>query len=232
MKGYNEVILDQGEKTNSSKFLNTGIDSFDNKYQGLSTGINLFCAFHGMGLTMLASLITGKVSNSKCLYITLDRPASNIANRIKSYSTPNPINIYFEEEIYPAAKILKFLSEEISRFPLIVIDTFQLIDFDISYQSFVRQLQDIASKNDSSIILLYTLQFKHDYEGGYIEPTIDYINPHSYLKLNCSALYYLHRPGYFGITEDELGNNVEKLAMIRDLKEEEIRDCLYEFGIG
>jgi hypothetical protein len=123
------------------------------------------------------------------------------------------------------------LSEEISRFPLIVIDTFQLIDFDISYQSFVRQAQEMAVNNDSSIMLLYTLQFKHDYQGGYVEPTIDYINPHSYLKLNCSAIYYLHRLDYFGITEDELGNSVEGVAYFGEMRDEKVKERSYKFDI-
>ena len=107
-------------------------------------------------------------------------------------------------------EILKFLTDLSSEFSTVIIDSFQFIDFDISYQLFIKQFGGMA--NSRAILLQYKLGRSVEDRGGDKIPVISDLNDHYDLKTACSKIFYLYRPGYYGITEDEDGNPTQDKA--------------------
>lgn len=89
-----------------------------------------------------------------------------LANIISKHLGDKITNLYFEDESYPAAKILSFLENLRIKYSIITIDYFQLIHFDITYEVFLKKLSDIAASIEVSILLQYEIGKSAEHRGG------------------------------------------------------------------
>lgn len=220
MIAYKEALMQKTVVNPIQKYYPTGIKEFDNQFKGLQIGVNLFAARPGMGLTTLsAQIASNSATQSNAVYISLDKTSLQLANIISRYIGENLTNLYIENELYSAAKILEFLESLTIKCSLIFIDHFKLIDFNITYEVFLKKLMDISKTKQVAILLQYELGRSVEKRRGDKIPKIQDLNKHPYLRNLCNSIYYLYRPEYYGLTEDENGMPTTNLAYIGDLKD-------------
>lgn len=216
---YKEALMQKTVDDPVQKYYLTGIKEIDKQFKGLQIGVNLFAARPGMGLTTLSTQIASNSSTQlNTIYISIDQNSLQLAILISKHKANDLTKLYIENEIYPASGILEFLESLTIKCSIIFIDHFKLIDFNITYEVFLKKLIDISISKDIAILLQFQLGRSVEHRGGDKIPKIQDINKHPCLKSECKSIYYLYRPEYYGLTEDQYGDSITDLAYIGDLK--------------
>ena len=194
----------------------------NNESRKILTGLTLFVGRPGMGLTTsTVQLLCESINTVKMnvLYLTLAETDFDIAKRVKLDSQLG--QFYIENQVYKASEILKLVEDLENGFSLITIDYFQLIDFDIPYQRFVKELDNSGNNKGISIVLLYQLGRSVEERGGDKVPKIQDLNDYPVLK-KVDSIFYLYRPYYYGITEDENGEDVRDKVILGSFDNHEV----------
>ena len=78
-------------------------------------------------------------------------------------------------------------------------------------------------------MLQYELGRSVEERGGDKKPMIRDLNEHPHLKNMSDAAYYLYRPEYYAITEDEFGKSTKNIAQIGVLNSLKNEEAIVEF---
>ncbi|MFC2126152.1 DnaB-like helicase C-terminal domain-containing protein [Bacteroidota bacterium] len=175
-------------------------------------------------------------------YITLDSIEDDIRNRlISSHLTINRYRLNRLDLKKKDVKKIKYSVPEIKKFPITIYDDVlpkpiallnkiqevikddkpklfilddlnQIESGDKSFNNFLDDIKNIATKTNVSFVLSYHINNEVEKRGGDKRPLLFDLNPRYYLRKISDMIIYIYRPEYYGLDEDVKGQSTKNLA--------------------
>jgi len=236
MKKINQLIKEIDEEKDKPTKLNgipSGFRDLDNQTGGFQNGqLTLLAARPSMGITTLA---LNFARNAACLtdkgilLFSLDDPSKSLTKSIikaDDKGKAKDLKIYIDDTRHISILMMLEIASKVkheSNIGLIIVDYLQLItSFELGKQTektkdflvIVQLLQTLAKSLNIPILLLSKLPRSVEIRGGDHRPMLFDLLEYGYIENYIDVVLFLYRYGYYGITEDEEGNNIENRSEI------------------
>ena len=235
MKKISQIIKEIEEDKNKPTKPNgvpSGFRDLDRLTEGFQNGrLTILAARPAMGTTSLAlnfAINAARLTNTGVLLFSLDNTAKSLAKRIlnanRDSENTKDLKIYIEDT--PGISILAIMDlaaklKYESNIGFIIIDYLQLITkFELNQQKhteadyliIARLLQILTKCLNIPVLVLSKLSREVEIRGGDKRPLLPDISEYGNIENFIDVVILLYRPSYYGITEDEEGNNLENLS--------------------
>lgn len=237
MKKLSQLIKEIEEDKNKPAKPNgipSGFKDLDRQTGGFKNGqLTILGARPAMGTTTLAlnfARNATRLTNKGVLLFSLDNSAKSLTKSIvKAHNGSGPANdlkIYIDDTHNISIQMIMEIAAKIkheSNIGFIIIDYLQLITgFEFSLQTdkkngfllLVRLLKTLAKCLNIPILLLSKLSRDVEIRGGDKRPMLCDISEYGNVENYVDVVLFFYRYGYYGITEDLEGNNIENRSEI------------------
>jgi len=183
----------------------------------LSNGLIVLGARPGMGLTRLTLKLANQLATKeRVLFITYQEHRSRLDKLVTSFSTDKNQNLHINSSFqffdYDYFKSLKELHLRDHISTLFIDDLNNFIDFDQEDDRHIKdyiicELRGLSEESDIRIVVNLSLSKSVEYRGGTMRPMIRDFRWSRRIVNDCTQVFALYRPAYYGIVENEQGDS-------------------------
>lgn len=220
-------------KVNNSNVVLSGYERFDRIIHGFQKGqLSILAGRAGMGTTTLSINITRNIiqtSNNKVGVFILDKTSQQWADlflKSGSNTSDSMDSVFVDDTQY--ISILELLDKIVALknnhdIDLVIVDYLQLITglgqpkkkfWKGNYESIVHLLRTMAEALNVAVLLISTLPRKVEKKANQYRPYLYHLSEYGNIDKNAELVMFLYRYDYYGILEDEEGEDLSNKSVL------------------